>query len=507
MKKLVRYALPLLAAGLLAACGDDTQAQFDRAKAAYAAGDFNAARIDLTMALRDDPKNLDMLKWLLRTQLRMNDPQGAEFTLRKLEALGWKDAEYKRAKAETSLLKGEPDAALALLGNDATSDGWRIRAAALLRNDDALGAIQAWEKGMAAGKDMRVAIDYARYRLSTNDVDGAAAIYARMKEWAPGEFETMTMAGDLANARGDVNGAIAAWKAASDKFPKRFEPILAVANKLESQGKVKEALAYAERAAKLKPNDADVRNLRTMLYAVTGEWEKVRTILEPDQANFEPGSSEALRYAEAMLRLGKPEVARSIFSRAVLVLPSNPYARLMLAEAQMETGDAVNAYATIKPLVASPLARQPELELAEKAARESGNPDADALRARLKSTSLAQLQALGKQGQDALTAQNWGAAVTAYEALRAQGGDDAEVLKRLAFAYSKAGRGSDAIAAADAALAQRPENVDYIHLAGLVRLNAGTDMSNAITLLSKAAKIDPYNPVLKGDLARAQAAL
>jgi Flp pilus assembly protein TadD len=54
-----------------------------------------------------------------------------------------------------------------------------------------------------------------------------------------------------------------------------------------------------------------------------------------------------------LLRLGRAEQARAIYAKALLLSPQNPFARLMLAEAQLATGDAATAYATVKPLADS----------------------------------------------------------------------------------------------------------------------------------------------------------
>ena len=99
---------------------------------------------------------------------------------------------------------------------------------------------------------------------------------------------------------------------------------------------------------------------------------------------------------------------------------------------------------------------------------------------------------------------DWNAAIATYRQVSGYQ-TDAEVLKRLAFAASQAGRNADAIGFADKALALQPSNPDMIHLAGLVRFRAGTDRDKAVTYLEQALRADPANRLFRNDLARAKA--
>jgi hypothetical protein len=61
------------------------------------------------------------------------------------------------------------------------------------------------------------------------------------------------------------------------------------------------------------------------------------------------------------------------------------------------------------------------------------------------------------------------------------------------------------MAEADRALLLAPRDPDMLHLAGLVRLNAGQDLAAAQQLLQGALDADPANRLFRADLARAQA--
>lgn len=505
MKTIARISLPLAAALLLAGCQASPQDQFAKAQASFAARDFVAARIAVSAALQGDPGNREMLMLLARAQLALGDGDAAEAAIDRLTAAGGSGPEVEMMKARLALLQNRPADALKLAAGNTTPQGWAIRASAHLGLGQTAEAITAFQQGMAAGDDIGLATDYARYLLQTDQPDAVVPILARMQATAPKAYETQVLVGDLAVARGQTDAAITAYRNVIKNFPDRVDPYLALANQLDEKGKVDEAMAELAKAEKLGSSSPDVQSLKVQLLSEKGDWEEIRDTLQTQESTLDPSSGIGMTYAEAMLRLGHAEQARMLFARAMLVIPNNPYARMMLGESQLATGDAAGAWTTLKPLAQSTLADGRILELAEKAARESGAPEAGALRTRLEPQRLKAMQALARQGQAAMDRADWNAAIPIYEKLLAAG-PDPEVLKRLALASSRLGRGDAAIAYADKALALQPTGPDYLYMAGLVRLNARKDLSGAVRYLQAAVSTDPRNAILKRDLEKAKAA-
>lgn len=506
MKSSIRLAGPLLAILLLSGCGADPQALFAEGKRAFAAQDYTTARINLAAGLREEPGNRAMLMLLAQAQLRLGDPEGAQSTVGRLKALNVAGPEIVLLETEVLLLRKKYEEALALLGTGGDSvDIWRLRARANIGLGDRQAAAADYEQGLAIGNDVRLASEYARLLLDDARADQAVLLLERMRGFAPKAYETLALAGDLAAARGDTEAAIAAYRALSRAFPGRPEAFLALANELDTMGQIDEAIKVLKQAEKIAPGDSRVEKLGLQLYSVKGEWNKVREILQPREGTLDPRTGEGLTYAEALLRLGHAEQARAYFNRAVLLSPQNRYARMMLGEAQLATGDARLAYETLKPLVDSVLVQPQEMALAEKAAREAGHPDAAALAQRKQSLNLDHTLALLRQAQAAAQRLDWNAAITAYQGLLATG-QDPEVLKRLAFACSQAGRHDEAIGYADQARASDPTNLDMVHMAGLVRLNARRELAEARRLLRNAAEADPTNETYKASAEKAKAA-
>lgn len=504
----MKRALIIAALLATAACSRaDPAAQFSSAKQAFAAEDYASARTGLLAALDGDGSNRDMLLLLVQSQLRLGDGDGAQATLSRLEDAGVQTPEVVRMKAEASILRGQPQAALVLLGQDGDPDAWRIRAKAHSAAGDGAAALEALRKGMAAGGARNYALmhDYAAFLITSEDYAGAALAIDTLRQLGPKRLDTLMMKGALAAAVGKLDDAKASFSAAADGFPNRVEPLTALASLAERQGQLDAAIALVARAAKLVPNHPEVIDLTVQFASEKGDWETVRKTLVAQETTLDPRSANGMSYGEALLNLGHPEQARAIFAQALLLSPQNPYARIMLAQAQLAVGDGAGALRSVRPLSDSVLAGQRELDLAVRAARAARDPSEGALLARLQSPQLKVNEQLANAGQAAMLRQDWRAALATYGQIPGYD-SDGEVLRRMATAALKSGDAEGAMRYADKALELAPRNPDMLHTAALVRLETGRDRDAMLRLMKEASRIDPANRLFRADLARAEAA-
>lgn len=504
----MKRAALLAALLLVSACSRaDPALQFNAAQQAFAAEDYATARQQVLAALDDgDDSNRDMLLLYARTQLKLGDGDGAQATLTHLEEGGFTGAELVRLKAEAAILRGQPQTALTMLGRDGSAEAWRLRAAAHSALEDSPAALDALHRGLAVdGRNYSLLHDYARFLIAAQDYPAAIRAIETMHQIGPRRLDTLMLQGTLAAQQGQLDAATRSYEVAASTFPARVEPLTALASLAEMRGNIDGAQAILARAARIAPNHPEVIDLTVLLASEAGDWETVRRMLVGQEATLDPRSPNGLSYAEALLNLGHPEQARAIFAQALLLSPQNPYARIMLAEAQLAVGDAVTALRTVKPLSESVLAGPRELELAVRAARSARDPSADALAARLKSPALKVNEKLAGVGQAALSRQDWSAALSAFQQIPGHE-NDAEVLRRMAFAALRAGHADQALGFADRALDLAPRNADMMHMAALVRLEGGRDRDQTLRLMKQAAQLDPGNRVFRADLARAAAA-
>ena len=503
----MKRALLIAALLVTAACSRaDPAAQFAAAQQAFAAEDYAAARTSVLGALDADDDNRDMLLLLARTQLRLGDGDGAQAALSRLEDAGVSTPETARMRAEAAILRGQGAAALTLLGQDDDPEAWRLRAAAHAAQDNGAAALDALRKGMAkGGRNAALVHDYAAFLMAAHDFPAAMRALETLRQLAPNKLDTLMLAGALASEMGQLDEAQRSFAAAAAAYPKRVEPLTALASLSAQQGRLDAAVALVGRAAKIIPSHPEVIDLTVQFAAEKGDWATVRKTLAPQESTLDPRSANGMSYAEALLQLGHPEQARAMFAQALLLSPQNPFARLMLAEAQLAVGDAAGSLRTLRPLSDSVLAGQRELDLAVRAARAANDPTAGALLARLQAPQLKRNEQLAAAAQAALMRQDWKAALAAYVQIPGYDGD-AEVLRRMATAAIKTGDADGALRQADKALELAPRNPDMLHTAALVRLESGRDRDAMLRLMKEASRLDPANRLFRADLARAEAA-
>lgn len=495
--KTPRTGLVLALVLSLTACGDTPAENLARARAAFERSDYRAARVAVVAALREEPQDVEMLTLLAHAQLRLADAEGAEQTLVRMAGRIAPDA-HARLTGDLRLLQGRAQDALAGLNpEDGSPTAWRIRAAAFLALGQTSDAQDAYARGMVAGPDVQLAAAYAGYLLESGEVEGAARVHLSLQNFAPDALETLMLRGELALARGQSQAAIAAFRRAVQLYPQRHEPMLALARDLPENSS-DEAMELLEKAEALTGGSAEIFEAQIALLAARGEWSEVRAALQGQESGLDPTSALALTYGEALLHLGQPEQARTLFTRARLLRPRDPYTGFMLGRAQLATGDAEDAWMTLSPLARSALAPAEVIEAAAEAAHGIGHPDEAALRARLEPVRLKPQMAIVNKAQAALDRRDWHAARAAL--LRITGGsDDPEVLMRLALASSRLGRHHEAVAYADQALARRPDAPECLHTAGMARFEAG-EVQAARALLRRATDADPRDESIRQDL-------
>lgn len=500
MKSRLILGLALIAS----ACGHaDPKARYAEAQRAFAAEDYAGARTAVLAALEAAREDSAMLLLLARADLALGDGDGAGAALARLAPGAIAAQDLAEMRAEAALLAGRRAEALDLLQGDQGPVASRIRAEAALAQGDSAGALAAFLQGMAAGGgDARLAAGYARFLLDEDDNDGAAAALDQLRAVAPNRLDTALIGATVAQRRGEVDRAEAILTDAVKRFPGRAEPLVALADLADAKGQQDRTAELAQKAVALAPADPAVVALKVRVMAEKGDWPGVRDALAAREATLDCRSFEGLAYGEAMLRLGHAEAARAIFAKALLLSPQNPYARLMLAQSDLNLADGRAALTAIRPLADSVLAGTRELEVAIRAAGLARDPVLASYEARIKSP---ELTAIGARAAEALAAQqrrDWKGAIAAYRAI--PGYDhDAEVLKRMAQAASNMGDAVQAIGYADRALELDPRNPDMLHVAGVVRLNAGRDPALAQSLLHQALERDPANRRFRADYARA----
>lgn len=494
--------LPALLA--LSACGDSPSELKAKAEAAFAAHQYNAARLHIAELLSSQPGDRDLLLLQARTLIALGDGNGAGSALAKLAGQGAPGGELAELSAEAALLRNSPDRALEALGATASPEAERLRALAAIQQNRLAEAGDHFAKAVALGGNARAFADYARYRLLAGDVAGAQEMAARARQVAPDGLDTLLVDGQLAVRGGDLARALATYTRAGELYPESLAALTGKAAVLGDLGRLDEMKQAVDRAATFAPKDPTVAYLRARGAAAAKDWAGVRGIVQPMEADLPQQHPMRLLYGEALLRLGQNELAIAQIG-PIARMQGNRDAVRLLAETQLAAGDARAAVQTVQALAGQPSARREELELAVRAAKAAGDPRLAQWEARLRAPAV---QALGQDLADADIAMqkgNWAGAVQAYERVFAvTDGNNVMVLNNMAYAQLMLGNHAKANQYAQRALKLAPDNPSVMDTAAIALLRSGGDREQAKRLLRSAAEKAPGNLTIRAHLAEAE---
>lgn len=487
----------------LSACGLSPEARLDRAEAAYEQHRFTEARLDLATLLQDGDADPAIIELLARTQLQLGDGEGAAANLARLDALEAVPADRNELLAEAELLRGRYQQAMTLAEGLGHAEGARIAALSLLGMGETDAARARFEQGLVAtGAGARLRADYAIFLMREGDLDRAEMLAAQARKAAPDALDPLLASARIAQSTGAMEDALRYFERASAFYPENRVALLGRIGVLGDQGRMAEARPLIEEAARRAPDDPDVIYLQARLAAEDADWKAVRTLLQP----FETREDARLQllYARSLVELGLDEQAIGKLAPMVRQAPGAITPRRLLAHAQLASGDAAAAYATIEPLANSALGNAQDLALYSKSAKASGRPAALA-GALQKSAPAERIARLLAAGDKALGSKDWRAAISSYEELRGYTSDsNAMVLNNLAYAYGKAGQVNKAIALAEKAHHLAPGQASVKDTLGWLLVNSGQNRKRGIVLLEEAVKLAPANRNIANHLAAAR---
>ena len=502
----MKLAFPLTLALLLAGCGDDPQARLDRARQANVAHHYDAAQIDLTALLDTQPDNHAAIVLLARNALAMGNGAAASAALARLPDSA-RPQDYALLAGEAALQRERPREALAAIKGQSSAEAARIRALALLGQDDMAGSARAFESGLAtSGSNVRLLADYAIFKLHTGNTGAARVLVTKALRADPDSLEARLADAQIAVAEGNLGHALTAYDQVATVWPGNLAAAAGKAGVLGDLGRTKEAEAVLASASSAGGSHGALAYLQARAAAGRGDWNTARSVLQANEIRLAGSNEAAVLYAQALSALGQHEQARARLVPLLRRNPDNALVRRELAKAELAGGDAKAAEATLRALAAQPTADPDDLHLLARAAKAAGDPEAARLAARAQFPSPQSLSAALASADTAMKARNWGNAIALYERIIAvTDGKNALVLNNLAFAQGQVGNNDKALGYALRALKQAPNNASVMDTAGWLLLATGGDRNRALVLLREAARKAPGNGTIRAHLAQAAA--
>ncbi len=496
-----QLASTLLLAGALAACSPSPETRFADAKEAFAANDFRAARISLIAGLKDAPGNDEMRLLLARSQIALGDGEGAAASLDALSDAFARQDRVVLMRAETDVLRGRFDEALAAVEGMDIAAADRIRALAFVGQEKFDAAAEAFAQGAAReGANARLLASYARFELARGDLDKASDLVASGAKEEPKLVEAHLVRGEIETRRNNLRSALGAYDRALELHPANFDGRLGKANTLARLDRFDEASAIAADLASEAPDDRGVAFLDARIAAGQGEWQRVRKLLQPHEADLRDGTGLVAIYGESLVEIGQPAVALGVLEPELNRQPNSRPLRTLVARAQLAAGNSDDALATIRPLASRPDATPAELRLAARAAKEAGSDSAVEFARRVDRPSAEWIGGELAKADQALRNEQWSVAEARYESILSRtGGSNAMVLNNLAFAKDRQGKRDEALKLALEAARMEPDNASILDTAGWLLVQTGS-RARGLEMLRRAAELAPDNPTIRRHL-------
>ena len=227
--------------------------------------------------------------------------------------------------------QGDVDAALAEYGRvPATSEYWdaaRLEVGRVLQAQGRLDEAARIYRDLLPRrpKDKGLYRALADLRLARGDAQGAFRTLRRGLEHMPGDLHLLFHLGALTVRAGDFDDGVTRVGRVLKADPDHFGALLFLAQEFAARGvRLEEAERYAERAQRLRPNDADVAAVLGRIYLLAGRaTEALGELQEAHRlAPEEPGHLE--RLAEVLDALGQPGQAAATRAQARVLADRRP---------------------------------------------------------------------------------------------------------------------------------------------------------------------------------------
>ncbi|MGE0485759.1 MAG: XrtA/PEP-CTERM system TPR-repeat protein PrsT [Gammaproteobacteria bacterium] len=320
----------------------DTSASFARAETAHAAGDLNAAIIDLKAVLSSTPDDRPARFLLGRIYVEGGNPRGAIKELRRARNLGETSPELNLALTRAMLLAGKFDDAateIAIYGDTAAPE-WAVLRGMLdlaqQRLDDARATFSAVLEGQPDNVEARRGLMQAQ--LAAGDAAMARTELEKLIEQESDDGGLWIIKGDLELHDGKLEEALAAYSKAVELEPQNPLAHMGMARALIAQGEFDLAGNELDAVGADGSEDPRVQFLRAQIAEGRGDANSALVALRK-VLQVAPMHRDSLVMA-AKLHFGQGEftAAQDYVGRLLEIEPQNSAARRMLGAIQLAAG-------------------------------------------------------------------------------------------------------------------------------------------------------------------------
>ncbi|MDB5689716.1 MAG: tetratricopeptide repeat protein [Sphingomonas bacterium] len=332
----------------------DSLAATGRARAALAAGDPRAARVELLNAIKADPANGTAHLLQGQVYLRLGDGPAAEAEIARARETGIDPGTTRHLMAEALLLQGAARRALDEAGAATVAPAFagsaaRQRGRAQARLGDVSAAAAEFALAVRLSpRDAGVWADLGRFRATSGDAAGALQATNRAIALAPANLEAVILKGELARTQYGLVASLPWFDRALEIDPQSVPAMLEKAATVGEIGRNRDMLAVTRAVLAVDPENPVAFYLQAVMAARAGDFVLARSLVGRTRGAMDDLPAMLLLAGAIDLHDGNGEQAIGRLARLVELQPGNLKARRMLAAAQFRTGDHAAVIATLR---------------------------------------------------------------------------------------------------------------------------------------------------------------
>lgn len=333
-----------------------------KAREQVAAKQHETAKVQLKSLLQEHPDNAEGRLLLGKVLMETGDPAGAEAELRRALEAGQSETSVLPLLGTAMLAQGKGKLLVLQYGKaelaDAEPDAeFKVLLAQAEAGDGDLGAAEARLQeaqrrvpGLPSARLLQ-----ARLTAARGDVDAALQQVQALTAGKADDAASWLLQGDLlmqkAGAQGDTAPGIEAYRKALALQPKLVAAHVAILNALLARRDVDGAAQQWAALDKVASRQPQTLFYEAVLADLRGDSKRARELTQQLLRGAPESPRLLLLAGQTELKLGAVAQAEALLGKAVALSPKAGAPRRLLATAQLRSGQADKALATLKPLV------------------------------------------------------------------------------------------------------------------------------------------------------------
>ena len=483
---------------LTAGCSDTPEDPYPAAIEASEHGDFQSARLFLLQELKENPGNSDARLLSGKTQLALENPEGAAEEFKKLSDHPQLGMEAKDLLAKAYLQTGNAKKALESLEQNGIQSGlaYAVSVVAYLNQGDAEKALNQLDVGLAQFPDsVDLKVLDAKRAYDKSDINRSRGILASVLKAEPTMLEARLLAGRLEMSAKQHGVAKEHFNAVIKSSPWNLPAILSLAAIAREEKDEKAAGEWLKKAEEVAPGHPVGVYFAAQIAYEAGNVDHAHMLVQ--SLGKKSAEFPALRFLRGQIssQRGQHHTAVAEFERFFRLGGNNEAARAMLAQEYVLTGAHDKAWDLMQPDLKRANANPALLRLGAQVAAKLGRAEQAELASRSQRASKADpyAQAMVKAGT-AVKAGKWDEADSLYQsALQSGGENDPIVLNNAAYVRLELGDTASAINLARKANTLVPNDPTIMDTLGWALFKADATSEEGKDLIRRAAALAPGN--------------